>query len=214
MVLHCLDVADREPAQYRLVFERFLNPARISMPDVDFDFADERRDGVMRYVAERFGREHVAQIITFGTLGAKAAIRDTARALGISYGEADRIARLVPDTLHVTIDQALDEVPELRSAYEAEETVRSLVDTARGLEGVARHASTHAAGVVLTREPLSEVVPLPRPTPERNDGQVPRRLVVSEEHLLIQRPLVRHQPKTSFTLCSAAPRASNSSSVL
>ena len=171
MVLHCLGVTDIEPTQYRLVFERFLNPERISMPDVDFDFADDRRDEVLRYAAERFGREHVAQIITFGTLGAKAAIRDTARALGVSYGEADRIARLVPERLHTTIDQALDEVPELRTAYEAEETVRSLVDTARGLKGVARHASTHAAGVVITREPLTEVVPLQRPTTERNDGQ-------------------------------------------
>ena len=171
MVLHCLGVTAIEPTQYRLAFDRFLHADRISMPDVDFDFADDRRDEVIRYAAERFGHERVAQIITFGTLGAKAAIRDTGRALGISYGEADRVARLVPETLHVTIDQALDEVAELRTAYESEETVRSLVDMARGLEGVARHASTHAAGVVITREPLTEVVPLQRPTTERDDGQ-------------------------------------------
>ena len=167
MVLYCLDVTDIEPTQYRLVFERFLNPERSSMPDVDFDFADDRRDEVIRYAAERFGRDRVAQIITFGTLGAKAAIRDTGRALGMSYGETDRVARLIPDTLHVTIDRALDEVQELRAAYEGEETVRRLVDTARGLEGVARHASTHAAGIVITREPLTEVVPLQRPIKSR-----------------------------------------------
>ena len=170
MVLHCLDVTDIEPTQYRLVFERFLNPERISMPDVDFDFADDRRDEVIRYAAERFGRDRVAQIITFGTLGARAAIRDTGRALGMPYGEVDRVARLVPETLHITIDRALQEVAELRTAYEGEEAVRTLVETARGMEGVARHASTHAAGVVITREPLAEVVPLQRPTTSRGES--------------------------------------------
>ena len=162
IVLYCLDVTDLEPTQYRLIFERFLNPERSSMPDVDFDFADDRRDEVIRYTSQRFGRDRVAQIITFGTLGAKAAIRDTGRALGIAYGDVDRIARLVPDTLHVTLDQALDEVAELRTAYDGDESVRQLVDAARGVEGVARHASTHAAGIIITREPLTEVVPLQR----------------------------------------------------
>src|SRR5690606_42061359 len=101
IVLHCLDVTDIEPTQYRLVFERFLNPERISMPDVDFDFADDRRDEVIRHTAERYGRDRVAQIVTFGTLGAKAAIRDPGRALGMSYGDTDRIADLIPDRLHV-----------------------------------------------------------------------------------------------------------------
>ena len=162
MVLYCLGVIEIEPTQYRLVFERFLNPERLSMPDVDFDIADDRRDEVIDYAASRFGRDHVAQIITFGTLGAKAAIRDTGRALGMSYGDTDRIARLVPDTLGITIDGALDAVAELSGAYESEQAVRELIDTARGLEGVARHASTHAAAVVITREPLTDVLPVQR----------------------------------------------------
>ncbi|MDP6605929.1 MAG: DNA polymerase III subunit alpha [Dehalococcoidia bacterium] len=167
MVLYCLGVIDIEPTQYNLVFERFLNPERISMPDVDFDFADDRRDEVIRYAAERFGRDHVAQIITFGTLGAKAAIRDSGRALGLSYGDADRVARLIPDSLGITIDGALEQASELSDAYEREEPVRNLVDTARGLEGVSRHASTHAAGVVITRESLTDVLPLQRPIKAR-----------------------------------------------
>lgn len=170
IVLYCLDVTDIEPTQYGLVFERFLNPERREMPDVDFDFADDRREEVIRYTAERYGRDHVAQIITFGTLGAKAAIRDTGRALGISYGDTDRVARLVPDTLHVTIDQALAETAELRELYERDPQVRDLVDTAQGLEGVARHASTHAAGIVISREPLTSVVPLQRATSARDEA--------------------------------------------
>ncbi|MSQ42064.1 MAG: DNA polymerase III subunit alpha [Dehalococcoidia bacterium] len=184
MVLHCLDVTDIEPTQYRLVFERFLNPERSSMPDVDFDFADDRRDEVIRYTAERFGHDRVAQIVTFGTLGAKAAIRDTGRALGMPYGEVDRIARMIPDTLHVTIAQALDEVQELRDAVEAEEPVRALIDTARGLEGVARHASTHAAGVVITREPLTEVVPLQRATTGRDSGRNGEQLLPTTQYAM------------------------------
>ncbi len=162
MVLYCLGVIEIEPTQYRLVFERFLNPERLSMPDVDFDIADDRRDEVINYAADRFGRDHVAQIITFGTLGAKAAIRDSGRALGMLYGDTDRIARLVPDTLGITIDGALDEVAELSGAYQGEDPVREMLDTARGLEGVARHASTHAAAVVITREPLTDVLPVQR----------------------------------------------------
>ena len=169
MVLHCLDVTDIEPTQYRLVFERFLNPERREMPDVDFDFADDRREEVIRYAAERYGRERVAQIVTFGTLGAKAAIRDTGRALGMSYGDVDRVARLVPNTLGVTLDQALGEVEELQAAYEGDAAAKELLDTARSLEGVARHASTHAAGIVISREPLVEVAPLQRATSDRSD---------------------------------------------
>ena len=169
MVLHCLDVTDIEPTQYRLVFERFLNPERREMPDVDFDFADDRREEVIRYAAERYGRERVAQIVTFGTLGAKAAIRDSGRALGMSYGDVDRVARLVPNTLGVTLDGALADVDELQAAYEGEPAARELLDTARALEGVARHASTHAAGIVISREPLVEVAPLQRATSDRSD---------------------------------------------
>ncbi|MBM3139056.1 MAG: DNA polymerase III subunit alpha, partial [Chloroflexi bacterium] len=167
IILYCLGVTDIEPLQYGLVFERFLNPERISMPDVDFDFADDRREEVMRYAAERYGRDRVAQICTFGTLGAKAAIRDSARALGFSYADADRVARMVPDALHITIEQALEGSSELQTAYESEERIRDLVDTARSLEGVARHASTHAAGIVISRDPLTEIVPLQRATSQK-----------------------------------------------
>ena len=172
IILYCLGVTDIEPTQYRLVFERFLNLERREMPDVDFDFADDRREEVIRYTAERYGRDRVAQIVTFGTLGAKAAIRDSGRALGMSYGDVDRVARLVPNSLHVTLEQALREVPELAALATDEPAVRELVDTARGLEGVARHASTHAAGIVISREPLTEVVPLQRATSNRDDEQL------------------------------------------
>ncbi len=164
IVLYALDVTDIEPLQHNLVFERFLNPERIGMPDVDFDFADDRREEVIRYAAEKYGRDRVAQICTFGTLGAKAAIRDTGRALGMDFGAADRIARMVPDQLNIALVDALQQSPELRNAYDEETQVRELVDTARQLEGVSRHSSTHAAGVVITREPLVNVVPLQRPT--------------------------------------------------
>ena len=169
MVLHCVDVTDIEPTQYRLVFERFLNPERREMPDVDFDFADDRREEVIRYAAERYGRDRVAQIVTFGTLGPKAAIRDTGRALGMSYGDVDRVARLVPNMLGVTLDQALNEVEELRTACDDDPQVRELIETARSLEGVARHASTHAAGVVISREPLADLVPLQRATSSKDE---------------------------------------------
>ena len=173
IVLYCLGVTDIEPTQYRLVFERFLNPERREMPDVDFDFADDRREEVIRYAAERYGRERVAQIVTFGTLGAKAAIRDTGRALGMNYGDVDRVARLVPNALGVTIKRALAEVADLEAAYEGDPDARELIDTARSLEGVARHASTHAAGVVISREPLAGLVPLQRATSDRGDDAEP-----------------------------------------
>jgi DNA polymerase-3 subunit alpha len=164
IILYALDVTFIDPLASRLVFERFLHVDRKEPPDVDMDIPDDRRDEVIRYVAEKYGYDRVAQIITFGTLGAKAAIRDTGRALGMGYGEVDRVARLVPNTLHMTLGKALDESTELASAYETEPQVSRLVDTARRLEGVARHASTHAAGVVISREPLAEHVPLQRPT--------------------------------------------------
>ncbi|MES4792189.1 MAG: DNA polymerase III subunit alpha, partial [Chloroflexota bacterium] len=164
LVLYVLKVTDIDPVANRLVFERFLNIERREMPDVDFDFADDRRDEMIRFAYERYGRDRVAQIITFGTLGAKAAIRDVGRALGLSYAETDRVARLVPEVLHITLPEALEQSMELREAYEGDPKVRRLLDTARRLEGVARHASTHAAGVVISRDPLIEHVPLQRPT--------------------------------------------------
>ncbi len=168
LILYCLSVTSVDPLSHRLVFERFLNIERKEMPDVDLDFAEDRRDEVIRYAAQKYGHEHVAQIITFGTLGAKASIRDVGRALGMSYAVTDRVARLVPALPPsfgiVTIDRALTESSEMREAYQADEQVRRLIDTARSLEGVARHSSTHAAGVVIAERPLTEYLPLQRPT--------------------------------------------------
>jgi DNA polymerase-3 subunit alpha len=164
IILYALDVTFIDPLATRLVFERFLHVDRKEPPDVDMDIPDDRRDEVIRYVAEKYGYDRVAQIITFGTMGAKAALRDTGRALGMPYGDADRVARLVPNTLHMTLAKALEESPDLASLYETDPEVSRLIDTARRLEGVARHASTHAAGVVISREPLAEHVPLQRPT--------------------------------------------------
>ncbi len=169
LVLYCLGVTDIEPVSAGLVFERFLNEERREAPDVDFDFPDDRRDEVLRFAANRYGADRVAQIITFGTMGAKAAIRDVGRALGMSYADVDRVARLVPNALHMTLDRALNENSELRTAYETDSQVQGLVDAARKLEGVVRHASTHAAGVVISRDPLVEHLPLARPV--RGDEQ-------------------------------------------
>ncbi|MEX1022088.1 MAG: DNA polymerase III subunit alpha [Dehalococcoidia bacterium] len=171
IILYTLDVTDIDPLAFGLVFERFLNPERISMPDVDFDFADDRREEIIRYTVEKYGRDRVAQICTFGTLGAKAAIRDTGRALGMDFGAADRIARMVPDSLHITLADALKQAPELQQAYESDPQIRELVDTAQALEGVARHSSTHAAGVVISSEPLTDVVPLQRATSKDADSE-------------------------------------------
>ncbi len=169
IILYCLDITDIDPLAHDLVFERFLNAERREMPDIDMDFADNRRDEVIRYVGEKYGHDRVAQIITFGTLGAKAAIRDTGRALGLSFGDADRVARLVPNQLNITLNDALEGSQELRAVYDAEPDVRKLLDQARKLEGVARHAGTHAAAVVIAREPLVENVPLQRPVRSEND---------------------------------------------
>ena len=173
IVLYTTDVTDIEPLQYGLVFERFLNPERLSMPDVDFDFADDRREEVIRYTAERYGRDRVAQICTFGTLGPKAAVRDSGRALGMSFEETDRIARMIPDQLHITLDESLAQSRELGEVYETEVRARELIDTARSLEGVTRHASTHAAGIVISREPLMDVVPLQRATGSKEEDALP-----------------------------------------
>ena len=162
LVLYCLGVTDIDPLRHRLVFERFLNLERREMPDIDMDFQDDRRDEVIAYVRRKYGGDHVAQIITFGTLGAKAAIRDTGRALGMTFSDVDRVARLIPAKSH-SLEEALDTSPELREIYEADASLKNLVDKAQKLEGVVRHTSTHAAGVVITKEPLVEYLPLQRP---------------------------------------------------
>jgi DNA polymerase-3 subunit alpha len=162
MVLHCLGITPLDPLEHKLVFERFLNIERKEMPDIDMDFQDDRREEVIAYVTQKFGQDHVAQIITFGTLGARAAIRDVGRALGMPYGDVDRVARLIPNAPGMTLARAMDENSELKAIYSDDDIVRNLVNTARKVEGIARHASTHAAGVVISKEPLTNHVPLQR----------------------------------------------------
>jgi DNA polymerase-3 subunit alpha len=160
VVTYALDITGLDPLKYELFFERFLNPSRISMPDIDIDFADDRRDEVIDYVVRKYGDDRVAQIITFGTLKAKAAVRDVGRAMDLSFGETDRVARLIPTDPKMTIARALETVPDLGKLYESDAQVRELIDTAKKVEGHARHSSTHAAGVVISRDPLMEQVPL------------------------------------------------------
>ena len=162
VALYCLGITNVDPLEYRLVFERFLNLERKEMPDIDLDFQDDRRDEVLHYVIGRYGSEQVAQIITFGTMGAKAALRDVGRALGMAYADVDQVARMVPFKAR-TLSDALRLNPELRTQYENNDAVHNLVDTAQGLEGIVHHVSTHAAGVLIADEPLTETVPLQRP---------------------------------------------------
>ncbi|ADU50493.1 DNA polymerase III catalytic subunit, DnaE type [Thermaerobacter marianensis DSM 12885] len=162
LVAYVLGITDIDPLRYNLLFERFLNPERVTMPDIDIDFDDHRRDEVIDYVVRKYGRDRVAQIITFGRMLARAVIRDVGRVMGLPYGEVDKIAKMVPAQLGITLDQALEASPELKQAYEQQPVVRQLVDMARKLEGMPRHASVHAAGVVIGRDPLMEHVPLQR----------------------------------------------------
>ena len=163
LVLYCLGVTDINPVAYGLTFERLLNVERKQMPDIDMDFQDDRREEVFNYVVSKYGRDHVAQIITFGTLGARASIRDVGRALSMPYSDTDVVAKLVPAKLHITLDEALEQSPELQAAYNSDPNVKNLIETARGVEGITRHASTHAAGLVISDEPLDNYVPLQRP---------------------------------------------------
>ncbi|MEI8215892.1 MAG: DNA polymerase III subunit alpha [Eubacteriales bacterium] len=160
LVAYCLRITDIDPIKYGLLFERFLNPERISMPDIDIDFCYERRQEVINYVVEKYGEDKVAQIITFGTMKAKAAIRDVGRALNISYSEVDAIAKKIPFDPKITIEKALEINSDLRKDYENDIRIKNLIDTAKSLEGMPRHASTHAAGVVISKKSLNEYVPL------------------------------------------------------
>ncbi len=160
LVSYTLGITSIDPIKYNLIFERFLNPERVSMPDIDIDFAPEGRQKVIEYVVSKYGSDSVAQIVTFGTMKARLAIRDVGRALGIPYGDADRVAKLIPRDLNATVDSALETVAELKSLYENEPDIKRLIDTSRALEGLPRHASTHAAGVVITQEPIVNYVPL------------------------------------------------------
>ncbi len=160
MVSYCLNITDVDPLKYNLYFERFLNPERVTMPDIDIDFCIRRRQEVIDYVTRKYGADHVAQIVTFGTLKARAAVRDVARALSIPYAEADAIAKQVPFALNMTLENALKLSKPLKDMYDSDERVKNLIDTAMGLEGMPRNSSTHAAGVVITRKPVFEYVPL------------------------------------------------------
>ena len=170
LALHCLGITSIDPLPNKLVFERFLNIERREPPDIDLDFQDDRRDEMIAYVTQKYGSDHVAQIITFGTLGARAALRDVGRALGMPYSQVDRVARLVTPRPNITLDQALAENKELYDIYHEDNAVQNLVDTARKLEGISHHASTHAAGVVISREPLTQYMPLQRATKDHEQA--------------------------------------------
>ena len=160
LVAYALKITDIDPLRYGLFFERFLNPERVSPPDIDMDFCYNRRPEVIEYVRQKYGTDHVAQIITFGTLGAKMVVRDVGRVLGFSYGDCDRIAKMIPPDLNMTLDRALEMNPELKTAYQTEEPVQRIINLGKTLEGIARNASTHAAGVVISDGPLTSIVPL------------------------------------------------------
>ena len=162
MVAYCLEITNVDPIKHNLIFERFLNPERISMPDIDIDFCYERRQEVIDYVVRKYGEDHVAQIITFGTMAARGAVRDVGRALAVPYNEVDKVAKLIPmmPGKHITIGDAIDMIPDLKALYNSDPRIHELLDTAKVLEGMPRHASTHAAGVVISSEPLTEYVPL------------------------------------------------------
>ena len=163
MVSYCLHITDIDPMKYSLYFERFLNPERVSMPDIDMDFGDTRRDEVVDYVRRKYGDDRVAQIVTFGTMAARGAIRDVGRVMNMPYAEVDAVAKQVPSgpqNLHITLDEALRLSKPLKELYDGDPQVKKLIDTAKSLEGVPRHASTHAAGVVITKNPVVDYVPL------------------------------------------------------
>ena len=160
ILAYAIEITDIDPIKYGLLFERFLNPERISMPDFDVDFSDERRQEVIDYVAKKYGHDHVSQIITFGTMAAKMVIRDVARVLDYPYSEADSLAKMIPNEIHITIKKALEQNKELKDRYDTDEQVRNILDIAMALEGMPRQASTHACGVVITKDPVDTYVPL------------------------------------------------------
>ena len=160
ILAYAIEITDIDPMKYGLLFERFLNPERISMPDFDVDFSDEKRQDVIDYVSRKYGHDHVSQIITFGTMAAKMVIRDVSRVLDYPYSEADALAKMIPNEIHITIKKALEENRELREKYETDEQVKKILDIAMALEGMPRQASTHACGVVITKDPVDTYVPL------------------------------------------------------
>lgn len=167
IVAYCLGITDIDPIKYNLLFERFLNPERVSMPDIDVDFCFERRQEVIDYVVRKYGKDRVVQIVTFGTLQAKGVIRDVGRVMDLPYAFVDSIAKMIPRDLGMTIDKALSINRELKQAYETDEQIKYLIDMSKKLEGLPRHSSMHAAGVVISQKSVDEYVPLSR----ASDGQ-------------------------------------------
>jgi len=178
IVSYILGITNVDPIKYNLLFERFLDPNRVTFPDIDLDFTDVRRDEVIDYIAKKYGREHVAQIITFGTMAARGSIRDVGRALGLPYSFCDEIAKMIPFSL--TLEEALDQVPELREFYKNDPQAQRLIDAAKKLEGVARHASTHACGLVITKNPLDKIVPRQLATASGANRGSDRRSIVTQ----------------------------------
>jgi len=160
LAAYCVGITNVDPIRYGLIFERFLNAERVSMPDFDIDFSDERRDEIIQYVLDKYGADHVAQIVTFGTMAARGVLRDVGRAMAIPYNKVDQVAKQVPMEQHITLDEALKRSQSFRAQYESDDQVKALVDMARKIEGMPRHASTHAAGVLITDKPVTEYVPL------------------------------------------------------
>ncbi len=177
LVAYVLGITDLNPLDFDLLFERFLNPQRVNMPDIDTDFCFERRGEIIDYISQKYGHDHVAQIVTFGTMAAKAAIRDVGRVMGVPYPEVDKISKLVPNELGITIEKALEMSPELQRNYREDDTVRKIIDMAMAIEGLPRHASTHAAGVVISHDPLTSFVPLQKTSEGSVTTQFPMRTV-------------------------------------
>jgi DNA polymerase-3 subunit alpha len=174
MTAYTLDITLVEPINHGLIFERFLNPHRISMPDIDLDFQDDLRPRMLEYCAQKYGEDRVAQIITFGTMGARGALRDVGRVMDVPLSEVDRVAKMIPNVGAgaLTIAEALETVPEFKEAYESSPNLKSLIETARDMEGVVRNAGTHAAGVIIADQPIVNLVPLHRPTSGSDDSPV------------------------------------------
>ena len=160
VVAWCMRITDVDPIEFDLIFERFLNPERVSLPDIDIDFCERRRGEVIDYVTRKYGRENVAQIITFGTMKAKAVVRDVGRVLDMPFADVDKVAKLIPPALDMTLDKALEESPGLKELFNRDPKVKELLDIGRRLEGMTRHASVHAAGVVIAPRPITEFAPL------------------------------------------------------
>ena len=168
LVSYTTGITNIDPIKYNLLFERFLNPERVTMPDIDIDFCYERRSEVIDYVVKKYGKDCVSQIVTFGTLAAKGVIRDVGRVMDLPYSFCDTIAKMIPNELNITIEKALQMNPELRGMYESDENVRTLIDMSKRLEGLPRHTSMHAAGVVISQKAMDEYVPLSRRPTEQS----------------------------------------------